>query len=175
MSPAELPPQPSAVGLGEVGVDIVLTQRVRTMLTDHGERILTRMLTPAELEDCCKEGRLDLLSVAGRLAAKEAAFKTLAVPGSALPWLGMEVRRAAGGRPTLHLSGAARNLAAQAGVSDVRISISHDGDYAVAVAAAARTPEPTSLTAPSAPKGKADHGHPPEAAQGLDPQAAPRA
>lgn len=175
MSPAEPPSRPSAAGPGEVGVDIVLTRRVSTMLAEHGERLLTRMLTAAELEDCRKEGRLDILSVAGRLAAKEAAFKTLAAPGVVLPWLGMEVRRAAGGRPTLHLSGTARDLAAQAGVSVVRISISHDGDYAVAVAAAVCTPEaPTSPHHPSR-RERENHGSGSQPAQGLDPQATPRA
>jgi holo-[acyl-carrier protein] synthase len=165
------------MGLGEVGIDIVLTGRVRSMIADHGERILTRMLTAAELEDCRKGGRLDLLSVAGRLAAKEAAFKALAVSDSALPWLGLEVRSAGGGRPCLHLNGTAHTLAARSGVSSVRISISHDGDYAVAVAVAARGAEPgfTDPDPASSTKGQAGHGHAPAAAQGLDSQATPRA
>lgn len=142
MPTTETTPPPPAAHLGDVGVDIVLVQRVRTMLADHGERVLSRMLTTAELADCRREDRLDLLSVAGRLAAKEAAFKALALSDSALPWLGMEVRKSACGRPCLHLSGTGRVLAARMGVSSVRISISHDGEYAVAVAAAAFTAEP---------------------------------
>lgn len=130
-------PEPAAFGLGEVGVDIVLTQRVRALLTEHSKSVLARMLTPTELKDCCKEGHLDAQSVAGRLAAKEAAFKALATSDKVLPWLDMEVRSAPGGRPVLRLSGAAQSLADQAGLTTIRISISHDGDYAVAVAVGA--------------------------------------
>ncbi len=137
MPPRDPGLEPAALGLGEVGIDNVLTQRVRALLAEHGDTVLARMLTPMELEDCRREGGLDVLSVAGRLAAKEAAFKALATSGKVLPWLGLEVRSVPGGRPVLRLRAAAQFLADQAGVAAVRISISHDGDYAVAVAVAA--------------------------------------
>lgn len=163
--------EPAALGLGEVGIDIVLTQRVRALLAEHGDTVLARMLTPMELEDCRREGGLDVRSVAGRLAAKEAAFKALATSGTVLPWLGMEVCSAPGGRPVLRLGAAARTLADRAGVAVVRISISHDGDYAVAVAIATLArPEHTGSALE-----EIHHGHTAAAAQGLDSQASSRA
>lgn len=168
-------PGQDAGGIGQVGVDIVLTARVHALLADHGEAFLARMLTPAELEDCRKQERLDLLSVAGRIAAKEAAFKSLATSGTVLPWLGLEVRTAPGGRSVLHLAGQARILADRANVAAIRISISHDGDYAVGMALAVmRPPRPSSESSPHQPQEvhRAD-AHP--AGQGLDPQTPPGA
>jgi holo-[acyl-carrier protein] synthase len=60
----------------------------------------------------------------------------LATTGKAVPWLGLEVVMAPGGRPTLTLHPSARALAQAAGVRTVRISISHDGEYAIAMAVA---------------------------------------
>lgn len=162
-------------GIGEVGIDIVLTSRVRAMLTDHGETFLSRMLTPAELRDCHKHEGIDLLSVAGRIAAKEAAFKSLATSGAVLPWLGMEVRTAAGGRPVLHLAGRARALADRADVTAIRISISHDGEYAVGMAVAlARNGRNPSDPSPHTPQ-EVDRADTHPAGQGLDSQAPPGA
>jgi holo-[acyl-carrier protein] synthase len=158
-----------------VGVDIVLTARVRTLLADHGEPVLARMLTAAELADCRKRECLDLLSVAGRIAAKEAAFKTLATSGVPLPWLGLEVRTAPGGRPVLHLDAPVRALADRANVSAIRISISHDGEYAVGMAVAVlRQGPPLSDPQPRKPQ-EVHHADAPPAGQGLDPQAPPGA
>ncbi|MDF9817145.1 holo-[acyl-carrier protein] synthase [Streptomyces sp. SPB162] len=151
----------------------MLTSRVDSMLAEHGDAVLSRMLTPAELGDCHRDGRLDILSVAGRLAAKEAAFKALNTTGAVLPWLGMEVLKVPGGKPVLTLRWAtARRLADQAGVSGIRISISHDGAYAVAIAAATLAPAAPSLIAPL-PK-ETSHGSTVAAAQGLDSQAPSR-
>ncbi|MCZ4102294.1 holo-ACP synthase [Streptomyces sp. H39-C1] len=163
---AECPP-------GDIGVDIMLTSRVDRMLAEHGDEVLARMLTPAELGDCHRDGSLDILSVAGRLAAKEAAFKTLNTSGVVLPWLAMEVRKAPGGKPVLSLRSTARRLAEQAGVSGIRISIGHDGAYAVAIAAASPGSFPPPRTAPSAKENS--HGRTAAADQGLDPQAPSRA
>ncbi|GHH00339.1 holo-ACP synthase [Streptomyces rubradiris] len=168
MPPSDLLPGPGAGGIGEVGIDIVLTARVRAMLAEHGERILARMLTPAELADRPAQDETDPQWIAGRLAAKEAAFKALATSGTALPWLDLEVRSAPGGRPVLRLGPAARAVADRAGVGSVRISISHDGEYAVALAVAVAHPDsPTQEELPHARFGTAG--------QGLDPQASPSA
>jgi holo-[acyl-carrier protein] synthase len=165
--------QAQSTGLGEVGVDIVLTERVRAMLTVHGEDIFTRMLTPAELDDCRKDGELDLLSIAGRIAAKEATFKAICHSEAPLPWLAIEVHKDPVGRPYLKLTGSARTLAVKAQVGQIRLSISHDGDYAVAMAVAACRCRPP--LAPSYTEGTANYGRERAAAQGLDPQAAPPA
>jgi phosphopantetheine--protein transferase-like protein len=116
-------------------MDIVSVPRVRQLLTEHGEEFFTRMLGPGELADCRTSTGLDLLSLCGRIAAKEAAFKTLRVRNRFLPWLDIVVIRADGGWPLIELRRSAARMAAESGITEITVSISHDVGYAVAVAA----------------------------------------
>ncbi|GLV86901.1 hypothetical protein Slala03_65900 [Streptomyces lavendulae subsp. lavendulae] len=131
------PVAPPAGGLGwaNLGMDIVSVTRVRRLLTLYGEDFFRRMLTPGELADCRTSARLDVLGLCGRIAAKEAAFKTLRVRAVFLPWLDIVVRRSEGGWPLVELRGPAAALAAESGIAAITVTISHDVDYAVAVAA----------------------------------------
>ncbi|MBA0053173.1 4'-phosphopantetheinyl transferase superfamily protein [Streptomyces sp. AJS327] len=130
-------------GLAHLGLDIVSVNRVRRLLDEHGERFFSRMLTEGELDDCRLPdgtptphgGSLDPLGLCGRIAAKEAAFKTLRVGGRLLPWRDIVVRRSGGGWPLVELRRAAAAMAEESGIVDITVSISHDVDYAVAVAA----------------------------------------
>ncbi|MFG2111186.1 holo-ACP synthase [Streptomyces sp. NPDC048718] len=146
------PVAPPAGGLGwaNLGMDIVSVTRVRRLLTQYGEKFFERMLTPGELADCRTSDGLDLLSLCGRIAAKEAAFKTLRVRGRFLPWTDIVVRRSDGGWPLVELRGPAAEMAQEAGICEVTVSISHDVDYAVAVAAPIIAPTPSLPPAASA-------------------------
>jgi holo-[acyl-carrier protein] synthase len=53
-----------------------------------------------------------------------------------IPLTDIEIDRDADGRPALHLHGEAALRAQQAGLSHWQVSISHDGDYAVAMVVA---------------------------------------
>ncbi|WP_344264040.1 holo-ACP synthase [Streptomyces sodiiphilus] len=116
-------------------MDIVSATRVRGLLDDHGETFFGRMLTPAELADCRNSTGLDVLILCGRIAAKEAVFKTFRVRDRVLPWRDIVIRRSTGGWPLIELRGSADRMAAEAGIAEITVSISHDVDYAVAVAA----------------------------------------
>ncbi|MER6100664.1 holo-ACP synthase [Streptomyces sp. NPDC001728] len=144
------PAAPPAGGLGwaNLGMDIVSVNRVRRLLAQYGERFFERMLTPGELADCRTSSGLDLLSLCGRIAAKEAAFKTLRVRGRFLPWPDIVVRRSEGGWPLVELHRAAAEMAAESGITEITVSISHDVDYAVAVAAPIIAPAPYSSPTP---------------------------
>lgn len=134
-----MPARPTAAGGGlgwaNLGMDIVSVKRVHRLLTEYGEEFFGRMLDPGELADCGTSEGLDLLSLCGRIAAKEAAFKTLRVQGRFLPWRDIVVRRSDGGWPLVELRRRAAEMAAESGITDITVSISHDVDYAVAVAA----------------------------------------
>lgn len=138
------PVAPPAGGLGwaNLGMDIVSVTRVRRLLTLYGEDFFRRMLTPGELADCRTSARLDVLGLCGRIAAKEAAFKTLRVRAVFLPWLDIVVRRSEGGWPLVELRGPAAAMAAESGIAAITVTISHDVDYAVAVAAPVLEPGP---------------------------------
>ena len=74
--------------------------------------------------------------LAARFAAKEAAMKALGVGLGAFPFRDVEVANAPSGAPFLRVSGAAAALAAQRGVEDFRVSITHTDRTAEAVVAA---------------------------------------
>ncbi|MFD3942958.1 holo-ACP synthase [Streptomyces sp. NPDC058579] len=128
-------PPAGGLALPSLGMDIVSVTRVRRLLAEYGETFFERMLTPGELADCRTSTGLDVLSLCGRIAAKEAAFKTLRVRGRFLPWTDIVVRRSEGGWPLVELRRSAAEMAAETGITEITVSISHDVDYAVAVAA----------------------------------------
>jgi len=125
--------RPAAV-LPRVGVDLVPLSRIPQLLTPGSGPALDRMLTP-------EERRLsDEAGAAGRLAAKEAVFKLFGATAGPLPWLATEILPGPGGRPRVRLTGRAAHLAEEAGLGPIDVSISHDGGWAIAVAAAVAVP-----------------------------------
>ncbi|MEV8456174.1 4'-phosphopantetheinyl transferase superfamily protein [Streptomyces sp. NPDC052095] len=135
-------PEPALLTLPRIGVDIVPLARIPALLTSESGPAIHRMVTDEELAQSRPgpDGVPDPAALAGRLAAKEAVFKLLGSTGQPLPWPGIQILRGAGGRPFVRLSGRAATLARGAGLGPVDISISHDGDYAIAVAAAVARP-----------------------------------
>lgn len=105
-----------------VGADIIRIARL-----DKGERFLRRVFTALEIELCA--GRPE--SLPGRWAAKEAVLKALGVGIGEVPLTDIEIA-AEGTRPVVRLQAAAAELAGTAGLTDWQVTISHDGDYAVA-------------------------------------------
>src|SRR5881397_1799030 len=70
-----------------------------------------------------------------RFAAKEATLKALGTGlRMGVNWRELEVRRERGQAPTMVLTGRSRALAFAKGGSRVLLSLTHDGDYAMAQA-----------------------------------------
>jgi holo-[acyl-carrier protein] synthase len=116
-----------------LGTDLVAISRVEAILARHRERFLARVFTPAERADCLHRAR-PAAHLAARVAAKEAAMKALGTGwGQGVHWQEIEVRSAGQQPPLLELCGAARRAAERQGVRHTRVSLSHDGDYAIAV------------------------------------------
>ncbi len=111
-----------------IGVDIVETSRIDRSITRFGNRFLQRVYTPHELDYCA--GRVSSLAV--RWAAKEAVAKALGTGIGDISWQEIEVTNNHQKRPTVRLHGAAANLAAQLGISNFAVSLSHTKAYAVA-------------------------------------------
>jgi holo-[acyl-carrier protein] synthase len=118
-----------------IGVDLVPFSRVEKLLSDETD-LLSRYLSPAEIEASTNALGLDVAGIAGRLAAKEAYFKLLRTEGKPVPWLAIEVLPGSGGWPVLTV----RDTAYPA-LDAVEVSITHDDGYAVAVAIGAAVPE----------------------------------
>jgi holo-[acyl-carrier protein] synthase len=117
-----------------VGIDVVPVQRVQEILDRHGDRALQRLFTPAELERA-KDLAYKVLYLAGRIAAKEAAYKALSAEGADLGigWQSIEVERLEDGRPQLVLRGPALARFNALGATRCHVSLSHDGGIAAAI------------------------------------------
>jgi holo-[acyl-carrier protein] synthase len=108
-----------------VGTDIVRIARLADLATPAFRQ---RSFTAAELDICA--GRTE--SLAGRWAAKEAVMKALGVGVGEVALTDIEIGREESGRPIVSLSGTAATRARAAGLTQWEVSISHDGDYAIA-------------------------------------------
>jgi holo-[acyl-carrier protein] synthase len=95
---------------------------------------LERVFTAGEIAYCRRKKKNAAESFAARFAAKEAGAKALGTGISkGVTWKELEVRREANGRPTLHLSGRAAELAGAMGVRRMQLSLTHSRELAMAV------------------------------------------
>ena len=114
-----------------IGIDLADPGRLRAASERH-EGLLARLFTPAELADCSSRND-PWPSLAARFAAKEAFVKSLGTGlRQGLSWKQVEVRRDGEGRPFLELHGRAAELAEQAGVRHLHLSLSHLSGMAAA-------------------------------------------
>ena len=119
-----------------IGTDIVEVVRIGQMIERHGEIFLNRVYTDDEIRYCQRRKEYTQ-HFAGRWAAKEAVMKSLGTGWSrGVGWRDIEICTSRSGAPSIVLRGAAREIAAQAGICDVLISISHCRTFATATAIA---------------------------------------
>jgi holo-[acyl-carrier protein] synthase len=116
-----------------VGIDLVSVNAVRESIREHGDRYLKRFYTEGELRDCDTGQGIVAERLAARFAAKEATLKVLRPGDEAIPWRTIGVVRHGPGWVTVELSGRAAALAAEHGLTDFELSISHEDGYASAV------------------------------------------
>ena len=117
-----------------IGVDLAQISRLRRVVERWSDRFLRRVFTEAEIAYC--RGRRDPIPhLAARFAAKEATLKALGTGLSmGVNWRELEVRRERGQAPTMVLTGRSEAIARAKGASRVLLSLTHDGDYAMAQA-----------------------------------------
>jgi hypothetical protein len=77
--------------------------------------------------------------MAGRWAAKEAVSKVLGLGVRGIGWQDIEIERMPTGQPAVRLHGRAAARAEQLEMGRIAISITHESDYAVAIAFGVRT------------------------------------
>src|SRR3981189_3543146 len=114
------------------GVDTREVDRIEAAIERRGRPFLDRLFTPSEIA-YCETHRHRAERFAGRFAAKEAAMKALGTGWSrGVRWVDIEVIREPSGKPTLKLSGAAREIADRLGVKSIALTITHSGNTALA-------------------------------------------
>jgi holo-[acyl-carrier protein] synthase len=125
------------------GIDLVQVSRIAESLQNFGEKFMRRLFTEHEIAYSTSSEALMARRFAKRFAAKEATIKALSLSDAGLDWRQIEVLRDASGQCSLALHGVAREAAERARVSELSLSLSHDGDYATAMVVAL-TAEPDS-------------------------------
>lgn len=115
------------------GVDLIEISRIERALARHGDRFLERVFTPAEIVYC----RARPAELAARFAAKEAVSKALGVgvrmmARDGINWREAEIVGDARGKPLVRLHGRAAERAAELGLSEWAVSLSHAKDHAIA-------------------------------------------
>lgn len=120
-----------------VGLDLVATDAVEDALrAAHGDRYLERVYTDREIDDCRTAAGIDPERLAARFAAKEATLKVLPAGNEGVALTAIEVVREPSGRVDLKLTGRAAELAADAAVTGLALSLTHEGGFAAAVVVA---------------------------------------
>jgi holo-[acyl-carrier protein] synthase len=115
-----------------VGIDLVRIARIRQAMVRWQDRFLQRVFTDGELA-YARRRRDPAEHLAARFAAKEAALKALGTGLSmGVRWRELEVQRARGEPPRLALSGRTAALGAARGIRTLHVSLTHDGEYAMA-------------------------------------------
>ena len=119
-------------------------RRMRRILEkESGDAFLHRTFTDMEREQAL--GRHDPAEYyAARFAAKEAVFKAVAhlTPARSFDFRIVETLRHEDGSPYIHVTDALRPLLEKAGISVLHISITTEGDFAVAFVIACDETQP---------------------------------
>lgn len=127
------------------GIDLVRVSDVADALDRFGARYMDRLFTAREQVDLGAVSHVRRSThLAALFAAKEATFKALRLRRLLGGWRSIELVRTADGWLEVRLHGAVAALAHERGVAHVSVSISHEGDYAAAVATAEYTAAPAS-------------------------------
>ncbi len=111
-----------------IGIDLIKIGRMQKMMERFGDKALKRFLSDDEILHV-KNPR----NAAGFWAAKEACSKALGVGiGKECAFHDMSISKSDRGAPHITLS---QKLIKEFQIEDISLSITHDGDYAIAVVA----------------------------------------
>ena len=118
------------------GIDLVDIADMRRWIEDPRDPLIPRCFVQQELDEVGdRANRIE--GLAGRFAAKEAVLKALGMGfGAGVAFSDVVIHRAAGAPPQVRLAGGAAKAAAERGITEWRLSISHAGAMAVASAIA---------------------------------------
>lgn len=118
-----------------IGTDILLIQRMREILQYSAASFIEKVFSREEQEQA--KARSDsVVYYAMRFAGKEAVIKCFGDVAGETGLNEIEIRNARTGKPEVRLLGKTRKLAKSMGISTIQISLSYDGEYALAFAIA---------------------------------------
>lgn len=131
---------PPASARLRVGLDVVDIRRVSESIERFGPRFAQRLFSDDEIAYAQSGEGQAAERLAARFAAKEAAIKAFDLAELGVGWRDIEVQKLPSGACRLALHGRAAAEAQRLGVSEIALSLSHDGDFAAAVVTALLAP-----------------------------------
>jgi len=115
-----------------IGVDLVSIPRLEKVVLTWGDRFIRRVFTDQEARISNRRPARHS-AFALRFAAKEAFSKALGLGmRNGIRWRDIEVFNERSGKPGLRLYGTASDICREEGINGIHLSLSDDGDYAVA-------------------------------------------
>jgi len=115
-----------------IGIDLIKTSRMNRLIERFGDKALQKFLSKNEIKLV-----KNFKTAAGFWAVKEACSKALGTGiGSECGFFDIEISKTQKGAPQLQLS---QKIIEKFNISDSSVSITHDGEYAIAVVALQRT------------------------------------
>jgi holo-[acyl-carrier protein] synthase len=118
-----------------MGFDLVQVSQIEDSIEHFGEVFKHRLFTDMELDYADSGEGLCAERLAARFAAKEAVIKALKLSEAGISWREIEVLKLGDGSCEVLLHGRVADLAKKLSVTQIFLSLSHDGDYAGAVVA----------------------------------------
>lgn len=116
-----------------IGIDIVKISRIEELLKK--DRFIKRVFNSSEIEQFQSQ-KNNTQRIAGSFAAKEAVSKVFGTGIGVISFRDISILRDELGKPYCVLSDSGKQIANELGIKDIEISISHEKEYAVAVAKA---------------------------------------
>jgi len=116
-----------------IGIDLIKTSRMNRFIKRFGEKALLKFLSQSEIE-LVKNHK----TASGFWAVKEACSKALGVGiGSECSFHDITISKTNKGAPTISLS---HHIIDKYNITDTSVSITHDGEYAIAIVAIESSP-----------------------------------
>ncbi|MGA7414643.1 MAG: holo-ACP synthase [Bryobacteraceae bacterium] len=116
-----------------IGTDLAEVPRIRRSIENYGDRFLHRIYTERERAYSSRKANA-AERFAARFAAKEAGMKAIGTGlRHGISWKDFEVVNEPSGRPTLILSGVAKQTADRLGARRISLSLTHTAEMAFAV------------------------------------------
>lgn len=120
----------------DIGIDITEIDRIREALNKKGN-FLKKMFTDKEIEMFEKRGN-SIQTIAGNFAAKEAISKSLGLGIRGYNFKDIEILRDDLGKPIVNTYNNLEKICIKYSILEIKVSISHGRDYAVANAIAVK-------------------------------------
>ena len=116
-----------------IGSDLAEVSRIRRSIENYGDRFLQRIYTDGERAYASRKANA-AERFAARFAAKEAGMKAIGTGlRHGITWKDFEVANEPSGRPTLRLTGVAKQIAERLGAQRISLSLTHTAEMAFAV------------------------------------------